>query len=74
MVLIFSRFLFFLEIFLCVHIFPFYQDLIYGKILAGRPEAWLVKQNIFLCMQSQNFKQDGRNFRAHWSDWYASYP
>ena len=34
---------------------PIYQDLSYGEILAGRPEAWL--DNFFLCMHS-NFKKD----------------
>ena len=33
-----------------------HQDLSYGEILAGRPEAWLVKKN--LRMQSQKFKKD----------------
>ena len=32
------------------------QDLSYGEILADRPEAWVVKKNILLCMQSQNVK------------------
>ena len=28
-----------------------YQDLSYGEILTGRPEAWLVKKIFFICMQ-----------------------
>ena len=35
-----------------------YQDLSYGEILAGQPEAWLVKKIFFVCMQSQNFKKN----------------
>ena len=34
------------------------QDLNYDESLSGRPGAWLVKKNIFICMQSQNFKKD----------------
>ena len=37
-------------------IFLLYQDLSFGEIFAGRPEAWLVKKIFLLCMQSQNFK------------------
>ena len=32
------------------------QYLSYGEILASRPGAWIVKKNVFKCMQSQNFK------------------
>ena len=34
------------------------RDLSYGEILAGLPEAWLVKKIFYLCMQSQNFRKD----------------
>ena len=34
-----------------------YQDLSYDEILAGRPEAWLVKKICIICMQSQNLKK-----------------
>ena len=34
-----------------------YQDLSHDGILAGRPGAWLVKTNCFICRQSQNLKK-----------------
>ena len=34
-----------------------YQDLSYDESLSGQPGAWLVKKNIFICMQSQNIKK-----------------
>ena len=33
------------------------QDLSYGKILAGRPGAWLVNKK-FLCMQSKKLRRE----------------
>ena len=34
-----------------------YQDLSDDESLTGQPGDWLVRKNIFMCMQSQNFKK-----------------